>query len=325
MMRTLVLVVFSSVLAACNSNELSRKQAAILINRYPTFASTNNVALQEQGRLRPGTSQDAGIVEGLWNVQNNAFGWRHIELTEKGKQFFSLTKQGEQFFTEGWQLIKPAKREVVEVTGITDVPMAKNVKEAGFKWRYVDLPEVVARYTGQGESPHDGKAALQLYDDGWRVTEIAVHETGRQPFVWTKSMEEEANREWEVGPGRVIKAKTPTRTITTYKLCPGRGCCGSDQKVELEITDANITLIRWPYNREQRVSVGYWDNSLAVGEPGLWGNQDCIQMLFGVVDTTPFAGGGALGVNGQPEILTRVREQIIQAQNEWRKKYPDIH
>ena len=71
-------------------------------------------------------------------------------------------------------------------------------------------------------------ASVFLYD-----LSVAVNETGRQAFVWTEPLEEEASRQWEAGPGRAIRAKTSTKTITTFKLCRGRGCCGSMHSVTL--------------------------------------------------------------------------------------------
>jgi hypothetical protein len=48
------------------------------------------------------------------------------------------------------------------------------MKEVVFRWRYVGLPKVVARYTGQGQRPHESNAVLRLDDDGWHVEQLML-------------------------------------------------------------------------------------------------------------------------------------------------------
>jgi hypothetical protein len=273
------------------------------------------------------TGPDAGVVEGLWTINTNKEqqSWHPLKN-------LSLTQKGQKFFSKDWKLVTPAKREVVELTGISDALMVQNVKKADFKWRYVNLPEVVARYTGQSDALNDGKARFQLYDDGWRVLEFNVMETGRKPFVWTTSLEEEADRQFRVEQEAfrvaqeaerlrlegIQRAKTPSRTIATYKT----SCKATGGEYQLTITDA--TLMVKGFGGLPIQTIGYWEQ-LTLHPPDEWGN--CIALDISAPDK-----GGFVSITHQfladkenMETLRRAYERIIQAQKEWRQKYPDIH
>jgi hypothetical protein len=150
---------------------LSRATAKVLISRYSRFGAAPAMVI-----TTPGEAVKAGVREGLWAEQ----GFGGLVLTQEGRRYFA---QAQGFPAYTVILAQPARREVIEVTGIADAPVGNSVKEVSFTWRYVGLAEVVARYTGQGQSPHESKGALRLYDDGWRIEELMLNESARVPFA----------------------------------------------------------------------------------------------------------------------------------------------
>jgi hypothetical protein len=75
-------------------------------------------------------------------------------------------------------LARPVKRWVLEVTGITVPPMSgEGVREATFTWSYQDTTSLGSGYSGEGSVIRSGEATFQLFDDGWRVRELDLHET----------------------------------------------------------------------------------------------------------------------------------------------------
>jgi hypothetical protein len=119
------------------------------------------------------TVVNAGVSEGLWAAAGGGISF----LTQDGRRHFAQA-QGTTVVP-----VAPARREIVEVTGIADAPIGRNLKEVHFRWRYAGLSEVATRYTGQGKTPHESEAIFRLYDDGWRVETITLRETGRVPFA----------------------------------------------------------------------------------------------------------------------------------------------
>jgi hypothetical protein len=188
-----------------------------LIEEHPEFATAERLYLAD-GVNRPEYG-NAGVLEGL--------------MTPSGP-----TEKGKKFWKENGDLVKPARRKVVEVTGITDIPMMQNMKEAEFKWRYVDLPEVIARYCGQGKKPHDGTATFQLFDDGWRVKEVRVVETGRESFVWPKELEAEAIKQREAEA--VAKAKAARERLMQSAI---RASCGGGDVTIPQTGAAEIAVL----------------------------------------------------------------------------------
>ncbi len=75
-------------------------------------------------------------------------------------------------------MAKPVSPKLLEVTGITDGPEGQpgTSKVVDFTWK-LDLdsypPEV--RDLLPDATPQEGQATLKLYDDGWRVVELAGH------------------------------------------------------------------------------------------------------------------------------------------------------
>ncbi len=303
---------------AC-SKDLTRSKAASLINKSENFSSTKGIALQEKGRRREPTYQDAGVVEGLFAASRESWAGSSIKLSEKGREYWN----------DDGSLKNPAHREVVEVTGISDYPMGNGVKQVNFTWRYKDLPSVAARYTGQGKKPHEGKALMKLYDDGWRVEEVAAEETAREPFEWTAELTAEAERQHKAAAEAERQkaaaaaarqryeetAKTPSTTLGSYHLLEG----------EMSVTDAGV---KWKGDNYQNFTLFYANDLTTsvretdcyVGENWQIVKKHCWKLEV----RTNNSGPDAFGDTNQATV-EQIKRQIDAAQIAWRRKYPDVH
>lgn len=180
-----------SLLAGCSSKELTRPKVRDLINSDARFAGpVAALPLQQEGRFQQ--DHDAGQVEGLWDARR-AQGNTILALTQKGREVFA----SDFGVYDPAPLASPAKRELVEVTGITSPPMGgESVRLATFTWRYAGLSDIAARYTGEQGVVHNGEAALQLFDDGWRLQDLDLNEhQGLTAFQWSPQLQEQLYRQ----------------------------------------------------------------------------------------------------------------------------------
>lgn len=180
-----------TLLAGCSSKELTRPKVSDLINSDARFAGpVAALPLQQEGRFQQ--NHDAGQVEGLWDARR-AQGNTILVLTQKGREVFA----NDFGVYDPAPLTSPAKREIVEVTGITSPPMGgESVKLATFTWRYAGLSDIAARYTGEQGVVHNGEAALQLFDDGWRLQNLDLNEhQGLVAFQWSPQLQEQLYRQ----------------------------------------------------------------------------------------------------------------------------------
>jgi hypothetical protein len=139
---------------ACSSKELTRSKATDLTNLKADFASTTSLPLDT-------AAFDSMVKDKLWFQPG--FG-RQWQPSPEAKEYFTGVGVG-------FQLTKPVKREVIDVNGITDGPMA-GTKIVLFTYAFKDVPAFVSRYIAAANKTIPGKAVLKLYDDGWRVQEI---------------------------------------------------------------------------------------------------------------------------------------------------------
>jgi hypothetical protein len=179
------------LIAGCWSKELTRPKVADLITLDTRFAEpVAALPLQREGRFQG--KYDAGQVEGLWNITRST-----------GNITNSLTPKGRETFASDFgayapaPLTQPAKRELVEVTGITSPPQAgEGVRLATFTWRYTGLSDIAARYTGEQGVVHNGQAVFQLFDDGWRLRNLALNEDqGLVAFQWSPELQQQLYRQ----------------------------------------------------------------------------------------------------------------------------------
>jgi hypothetical protein len=138
--------------SGCSGTGLTRGQAKRVLEKDASFAEVG-------ADFVPLTEESAQAAEraGLWTKKATYIGPMNV-VTPKGSQ-----RGIELVGTSVWiHLAKPAKREVVEITGIADgdSPKAKVVE---FTFRSTPAPE------GLSLRPGSGRAEFKLFDDGWRV------------------------------------------------------------------------------------------------------------------------------------------------------------
>jgi hypothetical protein len=142
----------------CTSDSnLSRSKAKDLLSQHPTFAAPVKVI-----RITYEAFQ-TGCNDKLWDCQ-----WGTI--LPKGAEFVTSWRGAGLVI-----LRQQAKREVVEVTGITDAERGQG-KVVEFTWKYTGIPAGFARHVGAGgTTPEKSKARFKLYDDGWRLETLNVN------------------------------------------------------------------------------------------------------------------------------------------------------
>jgi len=113
---------------------------------------------------------DAGLKEGYWVVLDQ-YG-SPLQLTEKGKQYFSGFDNQLGDLVTGKKTVRLAKQfkpEVLEITGISDADGAVdgNLKQVDCVWdvnfRGSDVGKVLKL------DPEKSTFLLKRYDDGWRL------------------------------------------------------------------------------------------------------------------------------------------------------------
>jgi hypothetical protein len=205
--RSLFPYILLLALAGC-SRDLSRSRAANLIKQHKEFGAVVDVKvpvgniwwdwrnvnsfkpLEDRGIL---TVREAGQKDGMWSKEYL------LELTPRGKDLsrsWLLTKDvmpsapylsgfcwtDSSNYHTGVPCHKAsgtvysivlARRKLNEVTGITTDSGGKE-SEAEFSWEWAptgaDAKMFADRMPAAGVQK--GRAAFQLYDDGWRITQI---------------------------------------------------------------------------------------------------------------------------------------------------------
>jgi TonB family protein len=295
---------------------LARVQARNVITNDLSFSSVKQITLLEP----TARTLEAAAREGLFATDGFNF-----SLTQEGRQFFVV----EGGVVSGWlvglgvivTLPAPAKREVIEVTGIT--AEGTDQRRVVFTWKYTGLSDVVVRYTGQGPGAHDGVALLRLYDDGWRLENVVqLKETGRVPLRAdanrirrteetareTADVREEAERaRKEVELARAERervAKTPTRTIASYPFVRRDKWNGRLRITTtiVKITDAGINLVTsTEYQTDPSNPVAKYLGAPPSSDPtselvGYWEVKN-----FSIVDVN--IAGGSHEPDGNPDLL----------------------
>lgn len=100
-------------------------------------------------------------------------------LTAKGQQIareqqWQETSRPGVLGVDHYWIVPMARRQVAEVTGVTEPPEGGNRAEAQFTWRWTLLTGGTA---APGLLPNEGgtgRAVLTRYDDGWRATGVAL-------------------------------------------------------------------------------------------------------------------------------------------------------
>lgn len=169
--RACSVVVIALLFSACSKN-LDRGQAASLISEHEGFKKTIlGMFVEGTGFCDaafigvPGVLLGEGLAQFRPDPQNAAGSDCIVSLTEKGK---TVSKQW-QSSGNGWQ-VPLAQRQLVEVTGLTS-DAEKTSATAEFTWRWVPEMGHIAVEPGI----RAGAAGMRLYDDGWRVLNVAFN------------------------------------------------------------------------------------------------------------------------------------------------------
>lgn len=195
---SLLLLYVCLLTISCN-DKLSRSEAAKLISENETFSEPLKGSIaKEGGRIKDDPLQskiNKKLYEALVSLG-------YIEVTGGFGiiESFNLTEKAQKELS-GWQTaegvykIPVIKREIVEVTGISEPKSGENTVQATFKWQVKPIGEIgkIMMNDDVDKSPtSEGNAILQKFDDGWRVMNIS----GPGLSFW-ETLKEDFDKRWK--------------------------------------------------------------------------------------------------------------------------------
>jgi hypothetical protein len=166
--------------------QLSNDLAEHVIMEDKRLWLVERISIQNEGRIDQLSGLDAVEIEGGWE-----------EILSKLKGRWSLvrdpsTNEPSTFVTRDIIVTR-----TFDVYNVVDV---KDGKRVDFFWTYSELPELVARYTGQDwMTQHKGEATLKMQAGQWVVASFKLPEDNRPPFKWTDELHETAEH-WKDRP-----------------------------------------------------------------------------------------------------------------------------
>jgi hypothetical protein len=179
-----VALILCVILAACGSKELSRSKAAKLIKEryYTPQAIESSMSIAQVNEMKGQVYGNRELGRGGILRKYESLGWINIvvgrcalmgciadiSLTPKGKEESKGWKKSGWGSAGGTWIIPTARKEFIEVTGITTSNPTISVAE--FTWRWV-LTDDGKQLGLTLPAPQRGSANFQLYDDGWRLIE----------------------------------------------------------------------------------------------------------------------------------------------------------
>ncbi|UFP94666.1 hypothetical protein [Gloeobacter morelensis] len=181
-MHYAVIAMAATVLATAgcaDRRQLDRPEAARLIAESNQFTGRRDFEMFYEGSTyrKPPTPIEAtlkalGLVKSLPS-RSGAI----LSLTDKGKQAsqgWSLNPQmnwGFGVMSGKWWNVPIAEPALVEVTGIRKIDETSASAEFTYRWVPNELGKRLTN-SKYGSKLHNSEAALQLYDDGWRVKSV---------------------------------------------------------------------------------------------------------------------------------------------------------
>lgn len=160
LIRSAIFMLLAFSLLGCGKAELSRSSAKDMIQESSELkALSENVQLNSAAE---GKARALDVLDG-----NGA-------LTPKGAKLFSM------FNVAGATLAQPISLPDVDVTGITSVPMAEDMKEVQFSLTF-QYPPVIKRFAAKVSG---GTALFRRYDDGWRLEKVRISASS-EPYPLT--------------------------------------------------------------------------------------------------------------------------------------------
>lgn len=157
-------------LAACESGDLSREKAKSLIENSPEFVKVYT----EMDSL--GDSFDRGVMMGFWDTNGRP-----------AKEVSTVIRRA-QPYGNTIELLKSYTKKLDRITGIADTHGGEGkIKDVEYTWRYEDLHALAKSFAADGG---DGRASLQLYDDGWRLKDILIFPGDKPAVIGSDESEE---------------------------------------------------------------------------------------------------------------------------------------
>lgn len=153
---------------------LTRSKASSLISDDARFATSHTVAYDDWLPL----ASNADSEHGAFSRAMSSLGYMDGDgkLTAKGENAKKDWNEKKVPIFAGPDMIQyeitVGKRELVEVTGLTDDQNpAGSFVEATFTWRWAAVGDV-GKEMGIDQKTYKGEAQFQKFDDGWRVSNI---------------------------------------------------------------------------------------------------------------------------------------------------------
>jgi hypothetical protein len=230
----LIFIIFIALIS-CGTDEITRSKAKSLI----TISNEMSIVKSEVALHKTGNKK--GIEQGMWTNRK--------QLTSQGNTYFKAVNYSSV------NLLKPVDINL-EITGITNALLGQDIKEAQFKWNYINTPSVVKRYVVAGGS---GVAYLRHYDDGWRLEEIKLEYAKEPAQLSRRELDEERKAIQAIQEARraqeereraerkrllrlIKKSKKPNKIIGTFNAA-GPGCKGP---IKITLSDVDVKFsCRW--------------------------------------------------------------------------------
>jgi len=158
-------------------DKLSRSEAARLIESDKNFGKLLTMGIRIENLLSTSdlskSSFDEALVsQGYAKVENRSY-MSIVHLTEKGRREAVSWEKYKQMGILDMYNIPYAKREIVEVTGISELNSG-SFAQATFIWRTQPSNEIGrAMDKSETEQTFNGEAFFQKFDDGWRLVRIS--------------------------------------------------------------------------------------------------------------------------------------------------------
>ncbi|MBK7687088.1 MAG: hypothetical protein IPJ25_14735 [Rhodocyclaceae bacterium] len=198
-MSQLLLIVIALLLASCGRSDLSRQDAAKLIEKNSKFGEyKSNLLLQENAERQ-------GIALGWWQMQGGAV----VNLSSTIRSEGSAVKRAMFGFGNAYLVLNKPAEVSVSVTGIAG-DKNESSRIVDFDWQYKDLAPLSRRIAVQGGQ---GKAVFQMFDDGWRMVELLSITVSKSPFPLSEQEKQDIAKDIATVRDRLVAAENLARQL----------------------------------------------------------------------------------------------------------------
>ncbi len=253
LIRFSLLILIALSLLGCGKKELDRSSAKTMIE--------SSAKLKELTQNLPLNSVAGGKARALDMLSRNG------ALTPKGLKLFS------KFNNAGATLVHPVNLPSVDVTGITSVPMAEDMKEVQFEFVF-QLPPEIKRFAAKGGK---GVAHFRRYDDGWRMEGVNIS-ISKEPYPLSPQEQNDELADLSAVANERAKIKTDLQKLIEQSRVPKQSTLkfvtgdvvysyASEHDVkELTLFDTEIYLDLMPSPYDKGGSSHIWFGNIK--EPG---------------------------------------------------------